>query len=390
MQKQKKFHIKNLDDDQRKKLDDLKSSLPSAYDDHHYNEIRLTRFLTAHYWDPVKTKAAIMEDMQWRQDKKLDTILEWFPESPYFESLIAYFPSGNHGVDKRGIPVYIERIGSVNPQSLVDIVPKEDLLNLHYYTMELSEKERDEALEKLADPAGGIVDPGGVIYLEDMSGFSISTHFYAPAIPIALEALKGDETHYPGILQKMFIANPPMILSMCFNLISTVLDKRTTDQISILGSEGITEIERYVDPSSIPKYLGGSCSCDRCIPPGGIYTGRNPNGTTATFLKQTIPAKSTFEIRIECHGHQIMNWKFSIAGHDIGFVVRWEDADGTRDVWTYAKYGKDGEEERGKDLVAENRGTFILHWDNTYSHFRSKEISYHVTLREQEDAHDLD
>ncbi|KAL8213939.1 hypothetical protein R6Q57_003388 [Mikania cordata] len=195
--------------------------LPNVHDDYH----TLLRFLKARKFDIDKAVQMWVDMLNWRKDYGADSILKDFVYDEY-EDVRKYYPHGYHGVDREGRPVYIERLGKVDPTCSV-------------------------AARRHIDACTTILDVQGMNWMS----------FGKVAHDLLTRMQKLDGDNYPETLHQMFIVNAGNGFKFAWNTVKGFLDPRTTSKIHVLGNKYQSQLFEVIDSSQLPDFLGGNCSC---------------------------------------------------------------------------------------------------------------------------------
>ncbi|GAV70697.1 CRAL_TRIO domain-containing protein/CRAL_TRIO_N domain-containing protein, partial [Cephalotus follicularis] len=226
--------------------------LPPSHDDYH----TLLRFLKARKFDLDKTMLMWAEMLNWRNEYGVDSIIQDFVYDEYEEVQHCY-PHGYHGVDKEGRPVYIERIGEIDPDKLLSVTTVDRFLKYHVQGFEKTFVERfpacSIAAKRHVDSTTAILDVHGVNWMS----------FGKIAHDLVMRIQKIDGDNYPETLHQMYIINAGSGFKLVWNTAKSFLDPKTTSKIHVLGNKFRSKLLELIDSSQLPDFLGGTCSCQK-------------------------------------------------------------------------------------------------------------------------------
>ncbi|KAG0490402.1 hypothetical protein HPP92_007265 [Vanilla planifolia] len=227
-----------------------KDLLPDKHDDYH----TLLRFLKARKFDLEKTTQMWHEMLLWRKEFGTDTILEDF-DFEELDEVLRYYPHGYHGVDKEGRPVYIERLGKIEPNKLMHITTLERYLKYHVQEFEKAFLEKfpacSIATKRHINTTTTILDAQGVGW----------KHWNKTVRELLVNIQKIDGDYYPETLHQMFIVNAGPGFKLIWNTVKSFLDPKTTNKIQLLGTKYQNKLLEVIDACQLPDFFGGSCTC---------------------------------------------------------------------------------------------------------------------------------
>ncbi|XP_022758667.1 phosphatidylinositol/phosphatidylcholine transfer protein SFH9-like isoform X4 [Durio zibethinus] len=284
-----------------------KDQLLLRHDDYH----TLLRFLKARKFVLDKTIQMWEDMLNWRKECRVDTIIQDFVYDEYEEVQHCY-PHGYHGVDKQGHPVYIERIG------LREGFHGE--VSCQFYCCQ-------EAYR---------------LYYDNIRCTGNWMSFGKVAHDLVMRMQKIDGDNYPETLHQMYIVNAGSGFKLLWNTAKGFLDPRTTAKIHVLGNKFHNKLLEIIDPSQLPEFLGGTCSCPN--DGGCLRSDKGPWNTPemmklmhsgdALYLRKTESSSENDNLEVK-----IFSTKGWMSGHNSmhGIIepensARIEEASSTNDV----------------------------------------------------------
>ncbi|KAF9602436.1 hypothetical protein IFM89_027565 [Coptis chinensis] len=243
-------------------------------------------------FDLTKAKDMYLKMLKWRDDFGVDAISKDFKFEEYKEVKKCY-PHGFHGVDRYGRPLYIERIGMVDLNRLLQvttidrflkyhIAEQEKTLNVRYPACSVAAKKHVASITSILD-VKGVVRLFAFSYLSNLLKDSMRpvpvivcmklTEIDVFGLEINLDKNKIFNVH-EGIgstywriggadqtLHRLFIVNAGSGFRVLWKALKAFLDPRTLAKIQVLGSNFQNNLFEVIDPSTLPSFLGGYCAC---------------------------------------------------------------------------------------------------------------------------------
>lgn len=226
------------------------NQLPEKFDDYHV----LLRFLRMRGFDVLKAKATFLNMLKWREDFAVDAIAKDFKVEEY-DALKRCYPHGFHGVDKFGRPLYIERIGLVDLNKLMQVMSIDRYVKYH-----ISEQEKTISLRYPACSLAAKKHISSTTAILDVKGLGMN-NFSKAAREMFIEIQKIDSNYYPETLNQLYIINAGSGFRALWKVLKAFMEARTLAKIQVLGTNYLSTILQTIEPSNLPDFLGGTCTC---------------------------------------------------------------------------------------------------------------------------------
>ncbi|KAK5870689.1 hypothetical protein PBY51_003614 [Eleginops maclovinus] len=365
----------------RERIQDILPQLPAQHD--HF----LLRWLRARNFNVQKSEAMLRKHLEFRKQMKVDAIItDWRPP----EVIEKYLSGGMCGHDREGSPVWYDVIGPVDPKGLFLSASKQDFIKSKIRDCEVLQQECDLQSQKL----GRNVESITMIY--DVEGLGLK-HLWKPAIETYTEILQMFEANYPEGLKRLFVIKAPKLFPVAYNLVKHFLSENTRQKINVLGANWQEVLMKYIDAEELPVIYGGKLTDPdgdpRCrtmihhvspVPPSYYVRDHvKMEYEQCTTVSRGSSQQLDYEILFPgC----VLRWQFASEGADIGFGVFVKAKKGEKkkaaqmeEVVASQRYNAHLVPEDGS-LTCERPGVYVLRFDNTYSIFQAKRISFTVEV----------
>ncbi|OXA40429.1 SEC14-like protein 4 [Folsomia candida] len=222
-------------------------------DEYARKDENLIRWLRARDLDLDKAEDLVKKSMQWRQDNKIDTIIE----SGIDSEMQKLFPFYIDAIDREGRVALTCPIGEWDVRESVEKDGPEKFIR---YSRQLLETV-SRRVRAVHEESGSNL-PKGIRYtmICDYEGFGLRQLANMKSVNTILQIVGSYEAHYPETLNTALIINAPAVFSVLFNLMKPLMTARTINKIQIYSSDRAKwepEVLKLVDASQIRPRFGG-------------------------------------------------------------------------------------------------------------------------------------
>jgi hypothetical protein len=162
-----------------------------------------------------------------------------------------YGTGGPCGFDKQSSPLWVDRMGEIDPAGLLKYISIEEWMVIHSCEMEFLTAQLNRATIQT-----GKLHIGSTVIV-DLTGLGIR-HLTCKEGLKALQMIAAQaDANYPERAKIFIIINAPRVFSAIWNIVQHFFDPSTREKIKIHSDDAKDVIAQYVDGDQLPDFLGG-------------------------------------------------------------------------------------------------------------------------------------
>lgn len=263
----------NATPDESDKVRALQRRLGTLSTAHRTDLATLIRYLRARDGDIDKAEALFREAAQWKLDVGAYQSLSSWNLEVYERCLAPWWPCGGfigHGL--QGEPVGLERLGICNFSKLTELLPWDAFQKIDIVHAQRSLAALEEDALRRRGPVGN------AILIVDMEGFALSHWGYHALVKMA-KIIEGRSFILTEVTKCILLVRSPPLTAIAWAMLKPLLDPATAEKFHFVSTRNTPALlEKYVDLSEIPAYLGGNKivngdpECRQIVAPGGMPT----------------------------------------------------------------------------------------------------------------------
>ncbi|XP_003747619.1 SEC14-like protein 2 [Galendromus occidentalis] len=376
-------HVGDLSPEQDKALQELRSRCADVWEDR-FDDHFVLRWLRARNFSVDKAEYMLRQHLIYRNKIDMDNITKWYKPPEVLEK---YTPGGITGYDHEGCPVWVFCAGDFDMRGMLECLTPRELTNHLIYLLELCNEDMERQSKKL----GRRIERR--VFVVDFSTFSMKQIVSKVVRRFIGRAVFIYESNYPETLKKAYIVNAPSFFPLCWKILRPLLSDCTASKVEIYGKDGWqSEIFKTMDKDQVPVHFGGTLvgptGCPRCsewLPQGGPipekYYRQNTtlNGENAKTIKLSKRSSHKIELPVENEG-SVINWTFRTNGHDLGFALLRKKNDGSLEGCVPSTRVDCHVLPEEGFYTCNVSGTYIFKFDNSYSWFTDKTVTFDVNV----------
>jgi len=214
--------------------------------------ITMLRFLRARQGQVEKAAAMYQKVQRWHAESGLEN---GFRTGQIDDTLHKQFDDhwkaiGLLGRDRDGSPVFWERIATADTSTLVqvdlDFVWRHEVYSMTRILQAMEELRKRDGYPHMY-----------FTVVVDLEGLGVQ-HMSSKVLQMYKHIVRVDEDYYPELVKRVIVVRAPWIFSKIWFIVQHFFDEGTRNKIQIAGKQNPADaISPYIDPSWIPKALGG-------------------------------------------------------------------------------------------------------------------------------------
>ncbi|XP_064461183.1 SEC14-like protein 2 [Ornithodoros turicata] len=392
-------HVGSLSVKQEQTLQEFRKAIGDLLNEERDDDYYLLRWLRARDFNAGKAEQMIREHIVWREHYDTDNILDG-PESPLV--LRKYYPGGLIGPDRDGCPVWIIPFGISDLKGILMSVTRGEMMKHVIRSFEVGET----YMKKQSKLLGRTIETQ--IFVFDFDGFSLRSIASKAVLDFITDLMSLFENNYPERLKAAYVVNAPRIFPMFWKIIRPFICENTAKKVRIFGRDGWKEILLdMVGADVLPAHWGGTRTDPdgnpRCpsvvlggyeVPSFYYRTSRPQEGSEGDSDDSSndsgsrmciVDRQSSLEVPVEVsQSGSLLSWEFqSEQDKDVGFGVYYHGGtlpgDSLKELLKPSRVICRGAPETGA-LTCSQPGVYVLKFDNSFSWFTQKKVSYSVRV----------
>ncbi|CAL1296154.1 unnamed protein product [Larinioides sclopetarius] len=345
------------------------------------------RFLKARDFHIDHAEDMLKKHIEWRKEYSVDTILQdYIPH----EALSIYFPGNLIGFDKENCPVKYFAFGNLDAKGVRRAANFPEIMKYVIY----SQEKEINVLKQQSRKFGK--DLPGSVYILDFNNFSLSAATDMKTLEHSSILSKMYQDNYPERLKAVYIINVSPYFYLAFNIIKVFIAASILRKIHFCKRDFQEKLLKIIDADQLPAFLGGHRTdpdgnplCKSFVNHAGVIPPKYFKNKCSRDFKNKIDVNKLcvqrmsaeeIEIQVKEPGF-LIEWEFEIQNRDIEFGIYFKDNTEKRHPIIPLKKVDEEEFTETGNYRAENAGTYILVFNNSYSWMRSKDIIYRVVVK---------